>query len=272
MPKSDEHPLEREPEHHNQPECGQCVQHGAVDAEPHRQADGGGDGHAPHEHWGVGQGPSGQNGASRYGQRGEPVDENLRQVLGNAGGRTLAGEQDDGGDEPWNQKVHMAEAAGADRRRPGGRSSSRNWAGEMLRVMKRYRDIARLSLGRIPMGPTLALTKEWVFELLRPVGIPDRIIGYLGDLMGLYIGAYAFEESLGLASPTGEVLPPHEIIALFRDYILSLPPDRFPHTLSAVDALFSGGPEERFEFGLDIVVRGLETYARPAGTHEGEPA
>jgi hypothetical protein len=196
----------------------------------------------------------------------------LRQVLGNAGGRAPAGEQDDGGDDPWNQKVHIAEAAGADRRRPGGRSSSRNWAGEMLRVMKRYRDIARLSLGRIPMGPTLALTKEWVFELLRPVGIPDRIIGYLGDLMGLYIGAYAFEESLGLASPTGEVLPPHEIIALFRDYILSLPPDRFPHTLSAVDALFSGGPEERFEFGLDIVVRGLETYARPAGTHEGEPA
>jgi tetracycline repressor-like protein len=41
---------------------------------------------------------------------------------------------------------------------------------------------------------------------------------------------------------------------------------RFPHTLSAVDALFSGGPDERFEFGLDLIIRGIETYARqPSG-------
>jgi AcrR family transcriptional regulator len=131
-------------------------------------------------------------------------------------------------------------------------------------VMKRYRDIARVSLGRIPVGRTMALLSEWLFELLRPVGIPDQVIAYVGDLMGLYVGAYAFEESLGLSSPTGEELPPHEVIAMMKDYILSLPPERFPHTLSAVDALFSGGPDERFEFGMDVIVRGLESYAQPS--------
>jgi len=133
---------------------------------------------------------------------------------------------------------------------------------QMRQIMTRYRDVARLSLGRIPVGESVALTTEWVFALLRPVGIPDTVIAYVIDFASLYTGAFAFEESLGLSSPTGEDLPPHEIIAMLADYIRSLPPDRFPNTVSAVDALFSGGPDERFEFGLDLMVRGLETYAR----------
>jgi AcrR family transcriptional regulator len=132
---------------------------------------------------------------------------------------------------------------------------------DMRALMKRHRDVARLSLGRIPAGPSLALTSEWLFELLRPVGLPDQVIAYAADLASLYVGAHAYEESLGLASPTGEDLGPEEIIGMLRGYVLSLPPDRFPNTLSAVDALFSGGPDERFEFGLDVIVKGLETFA-----------
>ena len=46
--------------------------------------------------------------------------------------------------------------------------------------------------------------------------------------------------------------------------IQSLPPDRFPNTVSAADVLMGGGdPDERFEFGLDVIVRGIETFARP---------
>jgi hypothetical protein len=32
-----------------------------------------------------------------------------------------------------------------------------------------------------------------------------------------------------------------------------------------LDALFGGGPDERYEFGVDLIIRGLETYARPPG-------
>jgi len=142
------------------------------------------------------------------------------------------------------------------------REQAKDLAREMRRVMSKHRDIARISLGRIPTGPTLALATEWAFELLRPVGIPDQVIAYVMDLMGLYVGAYAFEESLGLASPTGEELPPHQILEMLRSYLLSLPAEKFPHTTSAVDLLLGGDPEARFEFGLDVIVRGVETYAR----------
>jgi AcrR family transcriptional regulator len=128
----------------------------------------------------------------------------------------------------------------------------------------RHRDGARITLGRVPSGPTIARFTEWLFELLTPVGIPDRVIAYLGDLAALYVGAYAFEESLGVASPTGEDMPPEQIVAMFRDYLLSLPSDRFPHVHRAIGDIFGGGPDERFEFGLDVIVRGIGTYAQPS--------
>ena len=133
----------------------------------------------------------------------------------------------------------------------------------------RHRDGARITLGRVPSGPTIARFTEWLFELLTPVGIPDRVIAYLGDMAALYVGAYAFEESLGLASPTGEDMPPEQIVAMFRDYLLSLPADRFPHIHRAIGDLFDGDPDERFEFGIDVIVRGIGTYARPGAAPAG---
>jgi AcrR family transcriptional regulator len=144
---------------------------------------------------------------------------------------------------------------------------------EMRRVLQRHPAVARLSLGRIPSGRTLAMASEWSFALLRPVGIPDRVIAFAADLLGLYVGAYAFEESLGIASPTGEDLSPEQIIEMLRAFVQSLPEDQFPHTRSAADALFGGGPDERFEFGMEVIIRGLASYAaeRPDDVQSSPP-
>jgi AcrR family transcriptional regulator len=145
----------------------------------------------------------------------------------------------------------------------------RELAHKMRELLKSHRDVAQLSLGRIPMGPTLALYSEWLFTLLKPVGIPDQVIAYIGDLFGLYVGAYAFEESLGISSPTGEEMSPDQITAMFREYTLSLPEDRFPHTRAAADLLFAGGPDERYEFGIELLLRGLESYAVESSSEQG---
>jgi AcrR family transcriptional regulator len=144
-------------------------------------------------------------------------------------------------------------------------------AGRQMRAgAHRHRDGARITLGRVASGPTIARFTEWLFELMTPVGIPDRVIAYLGDMAGLYVGAYAFEESLGVASPTGEDLPPEQIVAMFRDYLLSLPADRFPHVHRAIGDIFGGDADERFEFGLDVILRGIGTYAQPSEARDGE--
>jgi TetR/AcrR family tetracycline transcriptional repressor len=139
---------------------------------------------------------------------------------------------------------------------------------QMRKVLRKHRDVARLSFGRIPAGPETALVAEWLFTLLQPVGIPDRAIAYIGDIAGLYVGAYCFEESLGYASPTGEEMPPEQIVQMMRDYMMSLPPERFPRTIASLDLLFAINPEERFEFGLDLLIAGLESYANKASAQD----
>ena len=46
----------------------------------------------------------------------------------------------------------------------------------------------------------------------------------------------------GVASPTGEDLPPDQIIQMFRDYVASLPDDRFPRTKGAVVETYASSP------------------------------
>lgn len=138
-------------------------------------------------------------------------------------------------------------------------------ARELRRVLTSHRDIARVTLGTIPVGPNMLDMVEWLHALLRTAGLPDATVALVGDVFGLYVGAYAYEESLGLTSPTGEDLPPEQVLAMLGEYWASLPPERFPHTIALLDHLFSGGPDERFEFGLDVIVRGLEALGAEQG-------
>jgi len=131
---------------------------------------------------------------------------------------------------------------------------------EAKRVFQRHPGVAGLTLGRIPVGPNLVRLAESILALLRGAGVPDRIAAYAPDLLGLYLGASAYEESLGMASPTGEDLPPEEIVGMIRGYFESMPADRFPNVHATLDELFGAGPEERFELGLEIITRGLASY------------
>jgi TetR/AcrR family transcriptional regulator, tetracycline repressor protein len=132
---------------------------------------------------------------------------------------------------------------------------------EIRKVLSKHRDVARLSFGRVPAGPQTALFAEWLFTLLQPVGVPDEVIALLGDFASLYVGAYCYEESLGFPAPTGEDMSPETWVQMMRDYILSLPRERFPRTIRAVDLLLMSNSERRFEFGLDLIIAGLENYA-----------
>ena len=48
---------------------------------------------------------------------------------------------------------------------------------------------------------------------------------------------------------------------MLQEYWVSLPKERFPHILALLDRLFEGDRDEHFEFGLDVLVRGLASLA-----------
>lgn len=127
---------------------------------------------------------------------------------------------------------------------------------EARRTFLRHPGSAGLTLGRVPFGPSLLRIVEGQLKLLRAAGIPDQIAALVGDLFALYAGAYVFEEEL--AKPAG--YGTSEVVT----WLSSLPVEQFPNTVALADVLVRGTGEERYTLGLELLVRGLASYSKPA--------
>jgi TetR/AcrR family transcriptional regulator, tetracycline repressor protein len=125
---------------------------------------------------------------------------------------------------------------------------------------KRYMGTAGLTLGRIPLGPNSLVLIEASVGILRRAGLPDRICGFAGDLFGLYMGAAVHESEMWRDRDEGG----EEQVAMMQEWFLSLPPDQFPNMLALAGAMVEGTIDERFEWGLDLLIRGLATYVTDA--------
>ena len=126
------------------------------------------------------------------------------------------------------------------------------------RVLGAHRDLARATLGNIPTGPNALRLINAVLGVLRDAGLPDQVIAYAVDILPLYATATAYEESLYGAKDLPD--EGEAFIAEMRRYFSSLPVDRFPHVVAlAVPLTTNDSPDARFEFGLDALVRGIET-------------
>lgn len=141
------------------------------------------------------------------------------------------------------------------------------WQDQLKELIRRaraafgaHRDVARASLGRIPSGANALRTMETMLAVLRRSDLPDQVVAYAGDLIGLLVSATAYEESL--YADTG--LKMEDFVGYveeFRAYLESLPADRFPNMVALAGPLtrFDPGTDSRFEFMLDVVVRGLDS-------------
>lgn len=139
---------------------------------------------------------------------------------------------------------------------PGGdwQDLVKTFAREMLGIFKRHRGVAALTMGRVPFGPSMLAGGEYILSQLRAAGLPDQVAAFVGDLGGLYVGAVAYEQEV---TPIAE---PADFATQAAQWLRSLPRDQYPNTVELADTLVAGDADDRFEWGLDVIVRGLATY------------
>jgi AcrR family transcriptional regulator len=125
------------------------------------------------------------------------------------------------------------------------------------RLLQKRRDAAQLSMGRIPAGPHSLPVLERNLAVVAAAELPPRVIAYAVDMFALYVGAFAYEESLRVPALGDESASPEQLAEYFR----SLPPEAFPNLVRLADDLTAGDADERFEFAIELLVRGLEAMA-----------
>lgn len=142
-----------------------------------------------------------------------------------------------------------------------------------------HRDIAKALLGRIPFGPNGLRNVENMLKLLRAHGMPDYVAAYAGDLIGQYMVGSAIEDYMWKERyPEATPEQVTEAMSEVGDYLESLPKEEFPNLTEVARVMVGQAdwpgepPMDRFELGLDILVRGLSTFLSPDEALSRRPA
>jgi AcrR family transcriptional regulator len=130
-------------------------------------------------------------------------------------------------------------------------------AREMRATILRHRDIVRISIGRIPMGPNALRYSDQVLAILRAGGVPDQLAVLAHHLLISIVNGFTIDETGEGGQPPADQPPPEQIAQMARDYLASLPPERFPNLVALADQFTLIDQDYRFELLLDLYVEGL---------------
>ena len=138
----------------------------------------------------------------------------------------------------------------------GGRwqDTIKEFCRSILRVYRGHPGVAALTLGRVAVPASALEGVERSLREFRAAGMPDEVAVFVGDLMGLYVGGFAYEMDL---TPPGAA---EKFAEQFAGWLRSLPRDRFPNVTELAGKMVAGSADDRFEWGLDVIVRGLASY------------
>ncbi|GGV81044.1 TetR/AcrR family transcriptional regulator [Streptomyces thermoviolaceus] len=137
------------------------------------------------------------------------------------------------------------------------------------RRLREHRDMARISMAHAPFTAELLPHVEGVLAIFRAAGLPDRIAAEAGDIISTYIDGFVLEESLwqdrmtahgGDGSAEGASGDGRDMAERMRNYLASLPAEDFPHLRSLAGLMITDSSDERFDIGLEIILRGLASY------------
>jgi TetR/AcrR family tetracycline transcriptional repressor len=132
----------------------------------------------------------------------------------------------------------------------------------MRRTILRHRDIVQISIGRIPMGPNALRLSERVLAILRAGGVPDELAVQSYLLLISAVNGFTMDEAgYTEGERPADSPPPEEIAQMVRDYLESLPADRFPNLTEVGEAFAVSDQDARFELLIDLFVEGLARRA-----------
>ena len=139
------------------------------------------------------------------------------------------------------------------------REQVRQMLRDLRAVLISHRDAALAGLGRIPTTPKALLAADRLAATLRSGRLSDRVIALGLEQLTLYVSAEAFETGL---MEYGSA--PEDVERYYEDvhaFYMRLPNDRFPMLASLIDDISGPDGDERFEFGLDVLIAGLEALS-----------
>ena len=129
-------------------------------------------------------------------------------------------------------------------------------------ALDRHPGISQVALANIPTGPGAMRLAERMLGILRAGGVADQSAAWFIDAVFLYVDAASLERSIVLG-----VEDPDAAVEHAREQFEQVDATAFPNMASLTSELFSGDADERFAFGLRLMIEGLRHVKARARPH-----
>lgn len=142
------------------------------------------------------------------------------------------------------------------------RDQLRKMAWNARRGLLAHRDAARVLANTPPVGPRRLRHIESMLRVLRGAGLAPRDAARAAYHCNNFVTEFAADEArfaAFAASPGGSR---RKLFADARRYFKSLPPDEFPTVVALADELTEDDPDALFSFGVELLIRGIESLTR----------
>lgn len=123
----------------------------------------------------------------------------------------------------------------------------------MLEALEAYPGVARVALASVPRGDGAMRVADTILGLLLAGGIKPKDAAWGLDVIPLFVTATAVETAVHTERDHTE----EEWIADLDTTLNQLDAARFPHMAAHAEDMTSGLGDERFTFGIDLMIDGM---------------
>jgi AcrR family transcriptional regulator len=132
-------------------------------------------------------------------------------------------------------------------------------AHEYRRALLAHRDAAQILAGTVPSGGNRLRLMENLFSILLAAGFMYQDAAYAGFLMNDYVTEFVLEESRFTATAQATTEEARQAYANFERFFNNLPAELYPSITKLSQYLTTNlDMDERFSFGIQVVLDGLE--------------
>jgi AcrR family transcriptional regulator len=131
----------------------------------------------------------------------------------------------------------------------------------VVECMDAHPGIARVPLANVPTGPNSVRVADHMLGLLAAGGVDDRSAAWFLDVVFLFVNATAYETSIFVERGDDE----SRLVADLERELAEIDAARYPNFARLLPLLTSGTGEQRFAFGLQLMIEGL-LHTPPPGS------
>ena len=133
---------------------------------------------------------------------------------------------------------------------------------DLLELYRANPGVARCTLGMIPLEPSLLMVTERLIALLKAGDVSDQHAAWFVDVSALYVASVAVEEDIWRERAAGgdpAAVSEEAVVGNVRKVFDKLPVEHFPWLHALAGTMTSGDADDRFGFGIDLLIGGLRS-------------